>query len=83
MGRYIQSSVEVLVRGFSVEDGNLSVFPVDCPGKGIADKMPLDDTGEPVCIYKNETCPFFKSVFFDTQQFAKTLVCTVKDNNAS
>lgn len=73
-----QGNVEVLLKSFDIFDGTeVTVRPVECPGKGRISDFMLDDEGLPACVYKGNKCPHFKSVSYSEEYFRKTLVCRV------
>ena len=75
-----KATVEVLVKSFSINDSGLTLYPIDCPGKGVVSDMQVDEESSPCCIYQDKKCNYFTSVQFDVQRFDKTLVCEAIDN---
>lgn len=69
-------NVEVLLESFSIsDDTEVTVIPVNCPGKGRVTNFVVDDEGRPTCVFKGKKCPYFKSVRFSEEYYQKTLVC--------
>lgn len=71
-------NVEVLLNSFTIDDTmEVTVYPVECPGKGRVDNFLVDDEGKPCCVYKSKKCPNFKTVSYSEEFYRKTLVCRV------
>lgn len=71
-----KGNVEVLLKSFDISDSTeVTVYPVECPGKGRVTDFIVDDEGQPTCVYKGNKCPYFKSVSYSEEFYRKTLVC--------
>ena len=72
-----KADVEVLVLSMLVKEEGSIVRPVNCPGKGRSNEILKDDEYMPVCVFMEQTCPFFRGAYMNIQTQDKTLNCAV------
>jgi len=69
---------EVLIDSLEMTNGEINLFPTNCPGKGKVQDLLTGETGEPQCIIKNKQCPHLKDFTLAPLAGDKTLFCDVK-----
>lgn len=74
-----KSELEVLLSSINVERDGATIYPTNCPGKGRVRNMLTDDNGNPACMVRGESCPYFLNSEFKLEDYTKSIKCGVGD----
>lgn len=70
-------SAEVLLSSIKIDSNGADVYPTNCPGKGRAQDILLDSSGQTACMFNGRNCPYFRGTKFSLEQYDKSIECSV------
>jgi hypothetical protein len=73
----IKIAAEVLLSSIKIDNKGASVYPANCPGKGRAQDILIDDDGSAACMFNGQKCPYFVSTEFSLEEYDKNIICKV------
>lgn len=70
-------AAEVLLSSIKIDADGPDVYPANCPGKGRAQNILVDNKGLAACMFNGKSCPYFVSTKFSLEQYDKNIECKV------
>ena len=70
-------AAEVLLSSIKIDGNGANVYPANCPGKGRAQDILIDENGSAACMFHGKACPYFRSTEFSLEQYDKNIICKV------